>query len=50
MIVRRYWGKSYDLFGTYKNNSEGDPRGQRGNGALGMAFSSESSPTVLQVM
>lgn len=38
--------KSYDLFGRYKEGSEGDPGGQRVNGTLGMAFSNESSSTV----
>lgn len=29
MIVEEYWGKSYDLLGTYKKDSQGDPRDQR---------------------
>lgn len=41
MIVRRHWGNSYHLFGTYKKDFQGDPRGQTRNGAL--AFSNESS-------
>ena len=33
MIIKEHWGKSYDLFGTYKKDS---------NGTLGMALSKES--------
>lgn len=44
MIVKGHWGKSCDLFGTYMD-SQGDPGGQRENGALGMALSNESKPT-----
>lgn len=46
MIVKGHWGKSYDLFGTYKKDSQGDSGSQRENGVLGMMdLPNESNPT-----
>lgn len=38
MIIKEHWGKSYDLFGTYKKDSQGDPRGQRQMAPWGWLF------------